>query len=338
MNPRSFSSNTPFQTQSCERSTRLAVAAEIYARFNEWSFSADVTAFFIGFSFAASLKSAVKWLQSLNSKWWWHELALVQEIGLEGTDEVTARDLLGFVVSDAEATAPSSFACEKQRYGAKESFQMAPNTQAAIPIVNNQPRYFLVGDARGPRNRITMKQQNQLLNAIQGNKAARIRDPDAVKRRQAGWRDWAEQQWSAEARDFQVKELPAIQEAFVALFNSPNNRGSVATELRTVLFQSNLIKKGDIMTADEPAVATSATLTATSANSTAATAVSTATATSTESTGAVLTATVTSTELSWPLSTATATSTESTVPVSTATSGVSTATSAVWTARPYRPW
>ena len=216
--------------------------------------------------------------------------------------------------------APSSFACEKQRYGAKESFQMAPNTQAAIPIVNNQPRYFLVGDARGPRNRITMKQQNQLLNAIKGNKAARIRDPDAVKRRQAGWRDWAEQQWSAEARDFQVKELPAIQEAFVALFNSPNNRGSVATELRTVLFQSNLIKKGDIMTADEPAVATSATLTATSANSTTAAAVSTATATSTESTGAVLTATVTSTELSWPLSTATATSTESTVPVSTATS------------------
>ena len=234
--------------------------------------------------------------------------------------------------------APSSFACEKQLFGAKELFRTALVAQSTKPTVNSQPRYFLVGVARGPGERITMQQQNQLLNAIKGNKAARIRDPDAVKRRQAGWRDWAEQQWSAEARDFQVKELPAIQEAFVALFNSPNNRGSVATELRTVLFQSNLIKKGDIMTADEPAVATSATLTATSANSTAAAAVSTATATSTESTGAVLTATVTSTELSWPLSTATATSTESTVPVSTATSStestapVSTATSTESTA------
>jgi hypothetical protein len=46
-------------------------------------------------------------------------LALVHEIGLEGMDEVMARELLGSVITDAKAMAPSSFACEKQLFSAK---------------------------------------------------------------------------------------------------------------------------------------------------------------------------------------------------------------------------
>jgi hypothetical protein len=78
-------------------------------------------------------------------------------------------------------------------------FWTALVAQSTKPTVNRQPRYFLVGVAWGPGEWITMQQQNQLLNAIKSNKAAQIRDPDAVKWHQAGWRDWAEQQWSAEA-------------------------------------------------------------------------------------------------------------------------------------------
>ena len=196
----------------------------------------------------------------MNTKWWWHELALVQEIGLEGTQNATPRELLPSVVSDAESTSPSSFACEKQLYGAKETFSTAPAVQATKATVNRQPRYFLVGQRRGPNERITMQQQNTLLNAIQGNKGARIKDADVIKRRQAGWKDWGEQRWSTEALAFEQKELPAIQNAFYVLFDNADDRGSVANELRTVLLQSNLIKSNNTPT-ETPAVTPVATRT-----------------------------------------------------------------------------
>jgi len=74
---------------------------------------------------SASLKSAAKRLQDLNTKWWWHELALVENIGLEGTETSTARELLASVLAHAEDTSPPSFACEKQLYGAAEQFQIS---------------------------------------------------------------------------------------------------------------------------------------------------------------------------------------------------------------------
>jgi hypothetical protein len=50
-----------------------------------------------------------------------------------------------------------------------------------------------------------MNNQSKLCAAIQGNKAARIKDNEAVKRRQAGWKeDWGEQKESAVAREFQT--------------------------------------------------------------------------------------------------------------------------------------
>jgi hypothetical protein len=55
-------------------------------------------------------------------KWWWHELALVKEIGLEGKETATARELLASVVAEAKEMAPSSFTCKEQRYGAAEEF------------------------------------------------------------------------------------------------------------------------------------------------------------------------------------------------------------------------
>jgi uncharacterized membrane protein YhaH (DUF805 family) len=51
---------------------------------------------------SASLnQSAVKRLRSIDTKWWWHESALIKEIGLKGTENATARDLLKKVVSEA---------------------------------------------------------------------------------------------------------------------------------------------------------------------------------------------------------------------------------------------
>ena len=175
-------------------------------------------------------------------------MALACEIGLEGTESATARELLGDVIACALSTSPSSFACEKQRYGAKEEFKTTTTNQDSKPTVTCQPRYFLVGDVRGPNDRITMQQQNQLCAAIQGKKAARITDDEAVKRRQTGWKDWGEQRWSTEALAFEQKELPAIQNAFYVLFDNADDRGSVANELRTVLLQSNLIKSNNTPT------------------------------------------------------------------------------------------
>ena len=121
-------------------------------------------------------------------------MALVAKIRLEGTETTTARDLLGNVISEALATAPPSFTCKKQKYGSLEEFQTAPAEWVSRPVTKNQPRYFLVGKQRGPNDRMTMHQQNQLCAAIQGKKAARIKDNNAVNWREAGWKDWGEEQ------------------------------------------------------------------------------------------------------------------------------------------------
>jgi hypothetical protein len=142
-------------------------------------------------------------------------LALVDEISLEGTDKHTARELLAFVVKEAVAGAPSSYACEMQQYGSNQPFATAPDEQAKRKFASSKPRYFLVGNKRSPNDQVPMKQQNLLCAAVQGTKAARIKDTEAVKRRQAGWKDWGEQKESAVAREFQTHELKAIQELFL---------------------------------------------------------------------------------------------------------------------------
>lgn len=68
-------------------------------------------------------------------------MALVEKIGLKGTETTTARKLLASVVTDAEATAPPSYACEKQLYGAKEAFQTAPAVQNNKLMVNCHTRW-----------------------------------------------------------------------------------------------------------------------------------------------------------------------------------------------------
>ena len=168
-------------------------------------------------------------------------MALVEQIGLKGTEKQTAREHLSYVIEQALADAPSSFACERQQYGSLEEFETAPALRATKATVKASPRYYLVGEKRGPRDRITMKDQSNLCSAIQGKMAARINNTETIKRRQAGWNDWGEGRDTAESRAFQKDDLPAILTEFAQYLEEPDDRKSVEKELRTILFQSNLI-------------------------------------------------------------------------------------------------
>ena len=103
MNARSMRSKTLPCTQSCEGSFTVAFfVIELYGRIVRdpfYGLLSYVPARFFGFSSSAPLKSKVKHLHNLNTKWWWHELALVNEIGLEGTETLTARELLAPVIA-----------------------------------------------------------------------------------------------------------------------------------------------------------------------------------------------------------------------------------------------
>ena len=96
-----------------------------------------------------------------------------------------------------------------------------------------------------------MQMQNKLVVAVQGKKAARLRDNDAVERRDKGWKAWAEKSVNEESQAYEEHELPAIQETFADLFDDPNDRQSVAKELRTLLIQSNLIQRNNFVSSDE---------------------------------------------------------------------------------------
>jgi hypothetical protein len=61
-------------------------------------------------------------------------------------------------------------------------------------------------------DRINMTNQSKLCAAIQGKKAARIKDNEAGERRQAGWKDWGEHKKSALVRKVQTHELKAIRD------------------------------------------------------------------------------------------------------------------------------
>jgi hypothetical protein len=150
-------------------------------------------------------------LQHINTKWWWHESALIEAIGLEGTETATARDRgLGLVVSHAETTAPSaSFACEEHKYGTKEVFSTTAGNE-----VKSQPRWFLFGEERPSNQRITMNQQSKLLASIQGAKSARLNE-DATQRRQAGWRDWANEVWNEAGLSFKDKSFERFKQFLV---------------------------------------------------------------------------------------------------------------------------
>ena len=80
----------------------------------------------------------VQKLEKIKTKWWWHESALIKEIGLQGTETATARDRLGLVVAHVKTNT-----CEEQRFGSKEIFMTAAGEAA-----KNQPRWSLVGDGR----------------------------------------------------------------------------------------------------------------------------------------------------------------------------------------------
>ena len=76
------------------------------------------------------LRSVVERLRAVNTKWWWHELSLIQKIGLEGTEEKTARELLYFVIQRAKDMdtsetmgATSNFDYEEARFGSVEEFR-----------------------------------------------------------------------------------------------------------------------------------------------------------------------------------------------------------------------
>ena len=134
-----------------------------------------------GFSSPASLKSAVNRLNSINSKWWWHE------IGLEDHDNWTGRDQLAAVLRHASTRYPS-FCYQEQAYGAHATFQLNRSETKT-----RQPRYFLIGDKSTTDGRkMTMASQNKLLCAIQGGKGARLKDASTIQRRQEGWKDSVE--------------------------------------------------------------------------------------------------------------------------------------------------
>jgi hypothetical protein len=56
-----------------------------------------------------------------------------------------------------EEAAMSDFMCEEQKYGAAEEFETAPAEQTIKPVVRNQPRYYLVGRRRGPKERMMLR-------------------------------------------------------------------------------------------------------------------------------------------------------------------------------------
>lgn len=138
----------------------------------------------------------------------------MKKIGLEGTESKTGRELLDSVVKNATDNHLPSFACEMQRYGAAEQFNADSLFQDSKMTVRAVPRYFLVGEPRGPSDRVLMKNQSKLVAAIRGAKVARIKDKEAVQRRQAGWKDWAEGVTGNNSRTFALKELPVIKKQF----------------------------------------------------------------------------------------------------------------------------
>ena len=174
---------------------------------------------------------------------------MIDEIGLEGTENASARDLLGHVVTHAQKSATTPIPYQTQPYGAPETFKTGRDGCSTVMGV---PRFLLVGDIRTKNDRVmTMQMQNKLVVAVQGKKAARLRDNDAVERRDKGWKAWAEKSVNEESQAYEEHELPAIQETFADLFDDPNDRQSVAKELRTLLIQSNLIQRNNFVSSDE---------------------------------------------------------------------------------------
>jgi hypothetical protein len=157
-----------------------------------------------------------------------------------------------------EEAATSDFMCEEQKYGAAEEFETAPVEQPTKHVVRNQPRYYLVGRRRGPKEPTSMQDQSKLLAAVQGSGSARLKE-EVSKRRQAGWKDWGEEDWTEAALSFDEEELPLLQAKFVSLFVRANNRPSVASDIWTVLLQSHLISGVSIVTANTTSTTSTST-------------------------------------------------------------------------------
>jgi hypothetical protein len=112
-----------------------------------------------------------------------------------------------------------------------------------------------------------MQDQSKLLAAVQGSGSARLKEEDS-QRRQAGWKDWGEEDWTEAALYFDEEELPLLQAKFVSLFVRANNRPSVAYEIRTVLSQSDLISGVSIVTANTTSTTTTTSTSTASTNTT----------------------------------------------------------------------
>jgi hypothetical protein len=132
----------------------------------------------------------VKRLQSINNKWWWHELALIAEIGLEDSENATGgqrssyRILLTEVVFLARKDGGDKFHCEEQKHGGMETFTSATGEGGLRTKVSTRPRYYRLLSNKQDSNcripSIQMKEQNLLLSYIQGTGGARIKDPDVI--------------------------------------------------------------------------------------------------------------------------------------------------------------
>ena len=108
-------------------------------------------------------------LQSINTKWRWHELALIREIGLEATEKWPGRDLLNFVVGHAKDTTTSGFIFEGTKFGGCDYLETATDGKQK----KAQPRFFRIG---ATLSNVGVADQGKLCAAIRGSPSARIKD------------------------------------------------------------------------------------------------------------------------------------------------------------------
>eukprot|EP00980_Cylindrotheca_fusiformis_P025046 scaffold12974_cov78-Cylindrotheca_fusiformis.AAC.1 len=91
--------------------------------------------------------------------------------------------------------------------------------------------------------RPSMKNQMKLVNEIQGRgiKRKMANKMAHIARRSKGWKDWALFAGTLEAAAFEERELPDIREYFRELWSDGSSNRRIDTEIRQILYQSNMI-------------------------------------------------------------------------------------------------
>ena len=156
----------------------------------------------------------------------------MKELGIDRED-------LDRIFKAAVETADDDFICEQQKHGTSEEFD--DGTKA-------RPKWFLIGKrpAEG-KKRMTMQIQTKIIKIIKGESARLEKDnPDGKKRRQQGWKPWAQMKWNKkDARAFQDVEIGAlrteIEEKYGHVLGQIQTMTKFTAMIRELLYCSNEI-------------------------------------------------------------------------------------------------